>query len=77
MSSRTLKLVKSNATSYVLLVESGDVIGAWDVYDHPGTIKHFQSPGNLDDWSPTWPEFTRVEDYGDDAVLVDGAVELA
>ena len=61
---RTLELRTNNAYDSLLLIESGEVIGAWTVGEKGDELSNFLNPGDLADWSPTWPEEADPEAYG-------------
>jgi hypothetical protein len=60
---RSLQYRTNNGYDSVLLLEGHTVIGAWTVT--PETLETWDRPGDLDDWSPTWPDDADPEAYGD------------
>ncbi len=69
---KTLQIRANNAFNTLLLVAPlvpraprtarHVVIGAWDI--SPTTLASWTRPGDLDDWSETWPDVTDPEEYG-------------
>jgi hypothetical protein len=62
---RTLEQRHNNAYNTILLIEDGEVIGAWTVGGRDNAMTCFNNPGDLADWEPTSPEDTDPADYGE------------
>jgi hypothetical protein len=60
---RRLAYAVSNGYHSVLLIDSGVVIGEWQVDD--AVARDFLAATDADYWDATWPDATQPEDYGD------------
>ena len=63
MTTRTLEHRKNNAYDSILLLDDGKVVGEWIADEH--ALHAYHNPGDLTDWSETWPDETDPAAYGD------------
>ena len=69
---RHLEHRTNNAHDTIILIEDGQVIGAWTTDRNDKPFSDFQAPGDLDDWDATWPDATDPHEYGDLVMLTGG-----
>ena len=65
---RRLEWRKDNAGNHILLIDAGEVVGAWPVVSRKEVDDYIAARcgrQDLADWSETWPDETDPERYGD------------